>query len=309
METTPAPGADHRPAGAAARAWLALLALLPAGMQGDRLEAAFDVSPPRPVGKGTAVVLRPEEPKGERAGSEPGDLLIHFHGAVETIRQALERAGTEATVVVVNQPGLSAAYAAPFREDPQLFASLLAAARSPQPDGIDPPALRWRRVTLSCFSAGYGAVREILKDPAAVDSVATVVAADSIYAGIDPAAEATGSRGVDARDMEAFVAFAERAVRGEKVFVITHSAQPTPYASTTETADHLLRSVGVGRTMVTPARGEEFAQVSEAGRRGFAVMGFSGASGSAHLFHLRSIERWWAVAQRLETARGREDRR
>jgi len=309
METTPAPNADHRTARAAARAWLALLSLLPAALHGGRLEAAFDASPPRPVGKGTAVVLRPEDPKGEHSGAEPGDLLIHFHGAVETIRQALERAGTQATVVVVNQPGLSAAYAVPFREDPKLFASLLAAAPSPQPDGIDPPVPRWRRVTLSCFSAGYGAVREILKDPDAVDRVAAVVAADSIYAGIDPEAEAAGSRQVDARDMAAFVAFAERAVRGEKVFVVTHSAQPTPYASTTETADHLLRSVGVGRTLVAPARGEEFAQVSEAGRRGFAVMGFSGASGSAHLFHLRSIDRWWAVAQRLEKACGSDDRR
>lgn len=306
METTPAPGADHRTARAAARAWLALLSLLPAALHGGRLEAAFDASPPRPVGKGTAVVLRPEDPKGEHSGAEPGDLLIHFHGAVETIRQALERAGTQATVVVVNQPGLSAAYAVPFREDPKLFASLLAAAPSPQPDGIDPPVPRWRRVTLSCFSAGYGAVREILKDPAAVDRVAAVVAADSIYAGIDPEAEAAGSRQVDARDMAAFVAFAERAVRGEKVFVVTHSAQPTPYASTTETADHLLRRFGLTRRTVEPEETADHPQASRADRGGFHVLGFAGASGPAHLFHLRAIDRWWTIAEQAATEPGPE---
>ena len=266
-------------------------------------ETSIDVSPPRPIGKGIAVRLR-----SESRTTVEDDLLIHFHGAVDTIRQAMERAGTTATVIVVNQPGLSGAYAAPFREDADLFARLLAEpGRFDAVDGDDDPSPRWRRVSLSCFSAGYGAVREILEDPASFDRVDAIVAADSIYAGLDETPPDDGTRRVDPRDMAGFLAFAEAAAGGKKVFVVTHSAQPTPYASTTETTDYLLGAVGLERSSLVAATDAPFSQVSRAGRGGFAALGFAGASGPAHLFHLRSIDRWWQVADRLAAA-GHEPR-
>jgi hypothetical protein len=273
-----------------------LVSLAPA-----RGEPLVTASTPRPLGKGSVVVLRPSAAARETPADDPGELLIHFHGAADTIRQAMERAVVATTVVVVNQPGLSAAYSAPFREDPGLFNRLLAEPLCDKSD--DTPAIppRWRRVTLSCFSAGYGAVREILKTEKSFDRVDAIVAADSIYAGIDEPATKTGARQVDARDMAAFLAFAEQAVAGTKVFVISHSSQPTPYASTTETADYLLGRLGLERTPLEPSHGEEFSQLSQARRGGFEVHGFTGASGPAHLFHLRSLDRWWKSAARLST--------
>ena len=266
-----------------------------------RGEPLVTASPPRPLGKGSIVVLRSSAAVRETPVDDPGDLLIHFHGAADTIRLAMERAGIAATVVVVNQPGLSAAYTAPFRDDAKLFSALLAEPARRQATDETPPVPRWRRITLSCFSAGYGAVREILKDPQAFDRVAAIVAADSIYAGLEepPAAAAADARRVDTRDMARFVAFATAAVAGEKVFVITHSAQPTPYASTTETADCLLANLRLQREPIDAVAGEEFSQVSRAGRGGFAVLGFTGASGPAHAFHLRAVDRWWKVAESL----------
>ncbi len=276
-----------------------------------RGEPLVTATPPQPLGKGSVVVLRQAAAAHEtqpaahdpQAG-EPGDLLIHFHGAVDTVRQAMERAGTNSTVVVVNQPGLSATYSTPFREDPGLFTRLLAEPLRDTSD--DAPAIppRWRRVTLSCFSAGYGAVREILKTEDGFTRVDAIVAADSIYAGIDELATKTGDRQVDARDMAAFLAFAEQAADGRKVFVISHSSQPTPYASTTETADYLLGRLGLERTPLEPPPGEEFSRVSHARRGGFEVEGFTGASGPAHLFHLRSLDRWWKSAEMLSTPAG-----
>lgn len=256
---------------------------------------------PRPLGKGSVVVLRPSVASRKAPADEAGDLLIHFHGAVDTIRQAMERANTGATIVVVNQPGLSAAYATPFRDDVKLFSTLLAESALQQGADKTPPATRWRRVTLSCFSAGYGAVREILNDPQAFARVDAIVAADSIYAGLEAPAlgQASGTRRADARDMAGFLAFATAAAAGEKVFVVSHSAQPTPYASTTETADCLLAHLRLEREPLEAVAGEDFSQVSRAGRGGFAVLGFSGASGPAHLFHLRSMDRWWTVATSL----------
>lgn len=257
---------------------------------------SIEASAPRPIGRGSAVVLRTGSPLDT---ARPGDLLIHFHGAVDTIRGAMERAGTSATVVVVNQPGLSAAYAAPFRDDPDLFEHLLTEPLRAAGDGAGAPAPRWRRVTLSCFSAGYGAVREVLRDEHSAARVDAIVAADSIYAGLDEAGSADGVRRVELRDMAAFLAFARAAAAGEKSFLITHSAQPTPYASTTETADFLLDALGIDREPVAAAADEAFPQTSRAGRGRFEVLGFAGASGPAHLFHLRAIDRWWQAAERL----------
>jgi hypothetical protein len=261
----------------------------------------IDVSPPRPVGTGSAVVLcRPASAETDQTGPA-GDLLIHFHGAVDTIRGAMAKTGLETTVVVVNQPGLSAAYAAPFRADPDLFRKLLAEPARTAGHGEDAAPPRWRRVTLSCFSAGYGAVREVLRDEAAAARVDAIVAADSIYAGLAETgtADADGVRRVDARDMDGFLAFARAAAAGEKVFLITHSSQPTPYASTTETADFLLTTLGVDRGAVAADAEDEYPQTSRACRGRFEVRGFAGASGPAHLFHLRSIDRWWTAAEQL----------
>lgn len=276
---------------------LSLWAAMLLGSQVASAAPTIDASTPRPVGKGTAVVLRGHAHDEVDPAPDRGDLLIHFHGAVDTIRGAMERAGTSATVVVVNQPGLSAAYAAPFRDDPGLFPRLLAEPLRAAAGNDALPAPRWRRVTLSCFSAGYGAVREVLRDEHSAARVDAIVAADSIYAGLDEAGSAEGVRRVDPRDMAGFLAFARAAAAGERVFVITHSSQPTPYASTTETADFLLAALGIAREPTAATADDAFPQTSRAGQGAFEVLGFAGASGPAHLFHLRAVDRWWKVAE------------
>jgi len=203
-------------------------------------------------------------------------------------------------VLVVTMPGLSTAYAKPFQDDPALFEKLLEQARRAEREPAE--AARWRRVTLSCFSAGYGAVREILRSPAA-DRVDGIVAADSIYAGID---REQPRRTVSPRDMAGFLAFARQAAAGQRVFVIAHSAQQTSYASTTETADFLLTSLGLSRTRLIPdADGHEpFAPVSRCQEGGLLVTGYSGESAEAHLHHLRILGRHWEAADELRRGQG-----
>src|ERR1041384_869700 len=43
------------------------------------------------------------------------DLLIHFHGHPPVVKQNLLASGKRAVLVIINQNGLSEAYAAPFR--------------------------------------------------------------------------------------------------------------------------------------------------------------------------------------------------
>ena len=60
---------------------------------------------------------------------EPVHVLIHFHGSNDTLKAAYERTELNAVLVVVNFPGLSSAYSAPFHDDPLLFQAILKRAR------------------------------------------------------------------------------------------------------------------------------------------------------------------------------------
>lgn len=265
--------------------WVA--SMLPALVSGVAAPADdLQVSHPVKLHQGTLVVLH-------RPQRESSELLVHFHGAVETVRQAHLRTDSAAVLAVVNFPGLSSAYAQPFASDADLFDRILRHAcevsRPPEPEATDP---QWRRVTLSCFSAGYGAVREILKTPAHFARVDAIVAADSIYAGLAPPSR---ERRVDPALMQDFLRFARLAGEGRKTFVISHSSQPTPYASTTETADYLLRELGLERRAEGTLTTEALRQTSCAACGRFLVLGFAGTEAQDHLEHLRRIDLFWKL--------------
>ncbi len=81
-------------------------------------------------------------------------LLIHFHGGMWLPEVAAARDGNTAVISIQIGTG-SSAYAKPF-SDPQLFGKLLAEAEAKA-------GVKFAPVTLSSWSAGYGAIREILK--------------------------------------------------------------------------------------------------------------------------------------------------
>lgn len=252
--------------------------------------AELIVSPPLELAGGRVVVVYP-------LGAGKRELLVHFHGATETVRGAFERAQAEGVLAVVNFNGLSSAYAQPFARDGQLFPAILRHAWEQSRPGSEeqaPPA--WERVTLSSFSAGYGAVREILKTPAHFRQVQSIIAADSIYAGLAPNQP---ERSVDSAHMHDFLQFARLACEGRSTFVVSHSAQATSYASTTETADYLLHALNLPRQPVPPSSSGDWQPATRAARGRFLVLGFDGADGPDHLQHLRRIDRLWQTAAEL----------
>ena len=177
-------------------------------------EHAQIVGSPIKVTNGQMVVIRqPDSPSPSR------ELLIHFHGAVETVRTALARSTFRGTLVVLNFPGLSTAYSKPFEQDADLFDTIIRHAV----DKMDSDARETTisSIALSSFSAGYGAIRQILKTPRHFDRVVAIVTADSIYAGLD--AESP-ERLVSEENMRDFLRFARLATRGDKIFTLSHSA-------------------------------------------------------------------------------------
>jgi hypothetical protein len=234
----------------------------------------------QPAGKAT-VAWRTDAPP---AGDMP--LWLHLHGNHDTVEQAFASLDVPGVLVTLTLPGLSKVYADHFAE-PAAFATLMAeviaTVRNAHPNvSWEPGAL-----TVSSFSAGFGGVRQLLRQPAAFDRIGTLVMADSIYCGYTgPAAE----RRVDPALMEGFVRFARLASEGKKRMLVTHSAQvPDGYASTTETADTLIAATGGTRVADEVRWGDGLLQASRCTRGGFEVLGFTGAEAKDHLQHLRSL--------------------
>ncbi len=223
------------------------------------------------------------------------EILIHFHGDPAVAAENFRQARVNAVLLVVNFRGLSSAYRRPFEDDPELFDELLQLASPAEKTSSDAPngpatSQAWRTICLSSFSAGYGAVREILKVPDNFRRVDGILAADSIYASLR---EGTEHREVNESQMKDFLRYARLAAEGEKTFVITHSHVPTPYASTQDTANYLLSQLQISRTATTEAEQAQ-GMISHAHCGDLLILELAGDSAEAHMRHLREISRWWS---------------
>ena len=190
------------------------------------------------------------------------DLIIHFHGSPEVAFQAAHGR----TMAVINLGVGSAAYEQPF-SDPEAFPQLLASLGRP-----------FKHVYLSGFSAGYGAVRAILRlHPDKVDGVLLLDGLHTDYP-------------FNETKMEPFLAFARRAAAGEKTMVITHSQIfPGTYASTTECADYIIIKLDLARTQSCRYGPNQMQQVSEVRKGRLTILGFNGKTGEDHMKHLRGM--------------------
>jgi hypothetical protein len=161
-------------------------------------------------------------------------------------------------------------------------------------------------VEISSFSAGYAAVRELLKVPAYFEIINRITLLDSLYARFSSG----GERGRKATDpafehIEPWLPFAQAAIKGQKTFLITYSQVPTPsYASSEQTTEALLRAVGVPVLPVEPNSGPAASEPdcpllrrSDFGR--FHVWGYGGKDQRAHLVHARTS----VISGRPSTAR------
>lgn len=216
------------------------------------------------------------------------NLLVHFHGAPPVLKKAMSEAGLNAVVVVENRGEFTGVYAKQYNYGKPFKALRDRALRlvRRQCPGIHPEL---RRTALSAWSAGYAAISGILKNAEPEDRIDAVLLADGLHAAF--MTEQTRSLAPNA--LAPFKRFAERAVKGETLLVVTHSEIPTDgYASTTECADNLLQYLGLERVLTAePER--EMRRLSYARRGSFLLEGYEGGDKLAHMRHL------WAVRTTL----------
>lgn len=260
--------------------------------------AAPQLPPPRqppgyPAGERRAQGERIDLPLAElfvpQGYAVPADgrvpLFVHFQGGVPVAEESFVRFLRPGVLIASKLSGRSSAFSQPYRE-PQAFRELLAAGEQMLGERAGRP-VTFAPITITFFSAGYGAVREFLRHDEFMARIDNLISADSIYSDVLP-----GTRTPRPEQMAPFIAFARLAVAGKKVFVLGHSRIVTDYASTAETADARLAALDLSRqpSHGFTARGVPIA--SEAHRGGLHLFGFDEAVAGIHVDLLFAVPEW-----------------
>ena len=215
-------------------------------------------------------------------GARPS-LLVFFHGDT-WIPEVAAKSNRTAAISVLAGEG-SGVYTRLF-EDPQRFLRLLkeAEAKAHKPFG---------RVILGCFSAGCGALHQILKSPQSYARVNAVICIDGVHTDYVDGKPGPLESSLIEENLEVWLHLGRDAVAGRKRFLLTHSEiVPGAYASTTETADYLLKHLRVSRRAVLKGGPMGMQQISEASRGKFLLQGFAGDSAPDHVDQLHSLPVW-----------------
>jgi LysM repeat protein len=235
------------------------------------------------------------------------DLVVHFHGH-EAIRKEVVRAARGVVLVGIDVGVGSGAYASAFSA-PHVFEDLLRSVEQEMARRNDRKRAVVRHLALSSWSAGYGAIAQILRQPAG-KKVDAVVLLDSLHAGY------AGGNALKDADLEPFVAFARRAARGEKLLFQSHSSiVPPGYASTREVSHHVVGKLGgkVREARRSDVLGLELFERFD--QRGYHVRGYRGDDKPDHCAHIGLMRdvvrahlgpRWSPPAMKAPRAAGGE---
>ena len=215
-------------------------------------------------------------------------LIVHFHGPAWLVEYNVAKTLPRAVMITVQLGAGSSVYNRPF-DKTEMFRAMLDEARTTLNLKHD-----WSSVDLSAWSAGYGAVRAILRDKANLDRVSGVLLLDGIHASYSPEGKPLADGGtVNAADLDSFLEFARLAVDGKKTFVITHSQIfPVTYASTTECTDFLLDTLNLEREMAPRNGPMSMHQLTAVDAGRFHVRGYTGDTAPDHIDHIHAMSKW-----------------
>jgi hypothetical protein len=247
------------------------------------------------VGRGVLYI-----PRSFRTDDGSFDLLLHFHGNTRLVEESANEAELNALVHVSNLGTGSKAYERHFAV-PGAFPKLLERIEKEAVQlGVDEAKIR--RIAISSWSAGYGAVYRILQPDENLERIDALMMLDGLHLGYVDEAQGT----VDERHLAPFVRFAEAATGEKKLFILTHSEIRTHgYASAKTTADILLGQLGGTRRPVDPTESspakvdfeearkalprnfEQWLEATSTGTIGnFHLWGYSGRTPEHHMAHL-----------------------
>jgi hypothetical protein len=207
-------------------------------------------------------------------------LQLFFHGG--TWLPEIAAARNRVAVLTIQAGSGSSAYARLF-EDPQRFGRLLADAESKA-------GVRFERVWLGGWSAGCGAIRQILRTPESYARVASVLAIDGIHTDYVDGKPGPLESKIGTGNLEVWLQLARDASAGRKRLIVTHSEIfPGTFASTTETADYLAGQLGVKAHPVLRTGPMGLQELSEIRVGRLLLIGYAGNSAPDHVDQLHSL--------------------
>jgi hypothetical protein len=239
------------------------------------------------------------------AGAE-AVLVIHFNGAPYVAMHAAAAQSQPVVLAAVHLGAGSGVYERAFAETGML--SVIRAAVADSLAARLGGAWPLRRVYLSGFSAGYGAIRAILGHSEAAADVEGVLLLDGLHVSYFPERTPVANGGVlDTARLAPFLDYARKAAGDPPTgrMVVTHSEIfPGTFASTTETADNLLAGLGIRRTPVLEWGPGGMQLLSTARKGRFLLLGFAGNTAPDHVDHYHGMP---AFLERLLRSDERDD--
>ena len=208
------------------------------------------------------------------------DVMFHFHGH-EPVRKEWVQVMDGAVLVGIDLGIGSGPYASAFAS-PEAFKKLVDSVEKAMAAKTGKKNAHVRNVGLSAWSAGYGAVGEILQQELAKKLVDTVILLDGLHSGYS-------GDSLNELQLRPFVDFAKSAAARQKLMFVSHSSIiPPGYASTTETANFLIEKLG-GRPRKTEPRGRDPMGLdlnTRFSKGSFHVRGYDGNDKMDHCAHI-----------------------
>lgn len=272
-----------------------------------RAKGFTECNPHDPLGLGPYAPFRPVPfgkilipKKGGHTADMGFDVVIHFHGA-DAVRKYLVQSARGVVLVLVDK-GLGGG--GPYTQalgTPQAFPLLRRGIEQALRSHTGSEQAHVRHLAVSAWSAGTEAVRKLLEqNQPGIDAVIVLDGLHGAWKQGAPRVQSPDS--LDARFIRREIALAERARKGEIVFVLTHSrVDPMSFPSTGTTAALLLRELGLAAAPVASAAGA-FGQLSSVDERGLHVWGYGGKEELGHCAQLCVMTR--IVSELLEPAWG-----
>ncbi len=223
-------------------------------------------------------MIAPE--RGGVAKNGAFDVMFHFHGH-EPVRKEWVRVMDGAVLVGIDLGIGSGPYEASFAS-PAVFEKLVESVERAMADKTGNSKAHARKIGLSAWSAGYGAVQRIISQPYGKRVVDVVVLLDGLHSGYS-------GDSLNELQIAPFIDYARDATARRKLMFVSHSSIiPPGYASTTETANFLIWKIG-GKPHKSRPRGADpmgLDLVSRFSRGSFHVRGYSGNDKMDHCAHI-----------------------
>ncbi len=198
-------------------------------------------------------------------------ILFFFHGGTWLPEVAASR--NIVAVATVQAGSGSTAYARLF-DDASRFPALLKEAESQA-------GIHFGRDMLGEWSAGCGAIRQILKAPDSYARMDGALMIDGIHSDYVDGTPGRLESKIGGENLQIWPLLARDAMAGRKSSMVTHSKVfPGTFVSTTETTDYLLKQLRLARRAVLKWGPMGPQQLSEARAGQFLLAGYAGNLGA-----------------------------